>query len=75
MSGRFSEPAEGIHYEIYWLLDNGDEMKISAMRQLRMRIMKTIEETGREYYSVWRADDDSCFYYAQRDELYPVKAG
>jgi len=75
MSGRFSEPAEGVHYEIYWLLDNGDEMKFSAMKQQRARIMKTIEETGREYYSVWRADDDNCFYYALRDELYPVKAG
>ena len=75
MAGRFSEPAEGIHFEIYWILDNGDEMKLSAMKQQRARIMKTIEETGREYYSVWRADEDNCFYYAQRDELYPVKAG
>lgn len=75
MSGRFSEPAEGVHYEIYWLLDNGDEMKMSAVQQQRDRIMKTIEETGREYYSVWRSDDDNCFYYAHRDELYPVKAG
>jgi len=75
MSGRFTEPTEGVHYEIYWLLDNGDEMKMSAVRQQRNRIMKTIEETGREYYSIWRADDDNCFYYAHRDELYPVKAG
>ena len=75
MSGRFSEPTEGVHYEIYWLLDNGDEMKMSAMQQQRTRIMKTIEETGREYYSVWRSDGDNCFYYVNRDELYPVKAG
>ena len=75
MSGRFSEPTEGVHYEIYWLLDNGDEMKMSAVQQQRARIMKTIEETGREYYSVWRSDGDNCFYYVNRDELYPVKAG
>lgn len=75
MAGRFSEPAEGVHYEIYWVLDNGDEMKMSAMKQQRSRIIKTIEETGREYYSVWRADEDNCFYYVMRDELYPVKAG
>jgi hypothetical protein len=75
MSGRFHEPAEGVHYEIYWTLANGDEMKLSAVKQQRARIMKTIEETGREYYSVWRADTDNCFYYAFRDELYPVKAG
>ena len=42
MSGRFSEPTEGVHYEIYWLLDNGDEMKMSAVQQQRTRIMKTI---------------------------------
>ena len=75
MAGRFHEPAEGVHYEIYWVLSDGEEMKISAMQQQRNRIIKTIEETGREYYSVWRSDDDSCFYYAHRDELYPVKAG
>lgn len=75
MSGKFYEPAEGVHYEIYWTLANGDEMKLSAVKQQRSRIMKTIEETGREYYSVWRADTDNCFYYAFRDELYPVKAG
>jgi hypothetical protein len=75
LSGRFAEPAEGVHYEIYWLLDNGDEMKMSAMKQQRARIIKTIEETGREYYSVWRADGDNCFYYVLRDELYPIKAG
>lgn len=75
MAGNYSEPAEGIHYEIYWLLDNGEEMKMSAMKQQRARIMKTIEETGREYYSVWRADEDNCFYYVLRDDLYPVKAG
>jgi hypothetical protein len=75
MSGKFYEPAEGVHYEIYWTLANGDEMKLSAVKQQRARIMKTIEETGREYYSVWRADTDNCFYYAFRDELYPVKAG
>lgn len=74
LSGRYSEPAEGVHYEIYWILDDGTQMKIQAMKAMRNRIMKTIEETGREYYMVWRDDGDNCFLYATRDELYPVKA-
>jgi hypothetical protein len=74
LSGKYSEPTEGIHYEIYWLLDDGTQMKIQAMKNMRNRIMKTIEETGREYYMVWRDDGDNCFLYATRDELYPVKA-
>lgn len=73
LSGRYSEPAEGVHYEIYWVLDDGTQMKIQAMKTMRNRIMKTIEETGREYYVVWRDDGDNCFLHAMRDELYPVK--
>lgn len=71
---KFSEPVEGIHYEIYWTLPDDTEFKMSAMIRQRDNIIKTIEETGREYYSVWRSDDDGCFYYAHRNELYPVKA-
>jgi len=74
MSGKFSEPQEGVHYEIYWVLEDGTEFKLSAMKAIRNRIMNKIEETGREYYSVWRDDEDNCFLYAMRDELYPVKA-
>lgn len=75
MAGNYSEPALGVHYEIYWLLDDGSQMKLQAMKALRNKVMKTIEETGREYYMVWRDDGDNCFIYAMRDELYPVKAG
>jgi hypothetical protein len=74
LSGKYSEPTEGIHYEIYWVLDDGTQMKINAMKSVRNRIIKTIEETGREYYMIWRSDGDNCFIYATRDELYPVKA-
>jgi hypothetical protein len=74
MSGKYLEPAEGIHYEVYWVLEDGKEIKLSALRNLRDRVIKTIEETGREYYLVWREGDESAFYYAKRDELYPVKA-
>lgn len=73
LSGSHSEPKEGIHYEIYWILDDGTQIKLQAMKAMRNRIIKTIEETGREYYSVWRDDGDNCFLYAKREELYPVK--
>jgi hypothetical protein len=73
MAGKYSEPTEGIHYEIYWLLPDGTELKMQAMKAMRNRIMKTIEETGREYYMVWRDDGDSCFMYAMREDLYPIK--
>jgi hypothetical protein len=75
MSGRHSEPKEGVHYEVYWVLPDGLEIKLQALKSMRKRIMDTIETTGREYYSVWRADENNCFLYAMRDELYPVKAG
>lgn len=75
MAGNYSEPTQGVHYEIYWLLEDGSQMKMQAMKAMRNKVMKTIEETGREYYMVWRDDGDNCFLYAMRDELYPVKAG
>lgn len=75
LEGRFTDPAEGIHYEIYWHLEDGREMKMNAMIHLRNRIMKTIEETGREYYTVWKEDEYGGFCYAKRDELYPVRQG
>jgi hypothetical protein len=74
MSGKHIEPVEGIHYEIYWALEDGKEIKLSALKHVRNSIMKSIEETGREYYLVWREGEESAFYYANREELYPVKA-
>lgn len=75
LSGRFSEPAEGVHYEIYYVFPDGTEMKKSAVINLRNRIIKNLEETGRESYDIWRLDEYACSYPAHRDDLYPVKAG
>lgn len=74
LSGKHTEPVEGIHYEIYWVLEDNKEIKLSALRSIRDSINKIIEETGREYYRVWREGEESAFYHARRDELYPVKA-
>ena len=71
---KWQEPQEGIHYEIYWQFEDGTEMKLNAVKDVINKINKTIEETGREYYRVWRADDMGAFYTFTRDQLYPVKA-
>ena len=43
------------------------------MKRLRERIIKNIEETGREHYLVWRDDEQGGFYYFTRDKLYPIR--
>lgn len=73
LSGKYSEPTEGIHYEIYYSFSDGVEMKKSAVVALRSRILKNLEQTGREMYEIWRTDEFSCFYFAHRNHLYPVK--
>lgn len=74
MAGKYFEPAQGIHYDIYWVLPDGSEMKIDAMKQLRDRVMNNIEKTGREFYLVWKEGDHRGYYYVKREELYPIKA-
>jgi len=66
------EPKEGIHYEPYYILDDGSRWKRSAAEQHVKRISDIIEETGRESYVVYHIGD-YCYYaeYYRRD-LYPV---
>ena len=73
-AGNYYEPESDIHYNIYWVLPDGKEIKLDAMKKLREQTMNHIEKTGREYYRVWRDDEFKCFIYLSRDELYPVKA-
>jgi len=68
----YLEPKIGIHYEIYWVLEDGKEMKMSAVNRLRNNILAILEDTGREYYLVWRDDDYAGNYYLSREQLYPV---
>lgn len=70
---RFKQPQQGIHYEYYKELRDGSIMKFSAWKDLRDSILKSLEEYGKEYYRVWRIDDEKCFYYAKRDEILPIK--
>lgn len=72
LAGNHVDPTEGIHYEVYWVLEDGKEMKLNAMKRLRDSVMNVIEQTGREYYSVWRDDEQGGFYHLHRDQIYPV---
>jgi hypothetical protein len=72
-AGKYCDVTDGVHYEIYWQLEDGTEMKLSAMKDLRNRIIKSLEETGREYYLVWREDEQGGFYHFNRDSLYPIR--
>lgn len=74
LSGKYSEPTEGIHYDIYYVFPDGSELKKTAVIQQRNRIIKNLEETGRETYKIWRTDEFACSYFAHRNALYPVKA-
>lgn len=67
------EPVEDIHYTIYWTLEDGKEIKLSAMKRLRQQVIKNLEDTGREFYRVWRDDDYKRFVYLKRAELFPVR--
>ena len=77
MAGKYSEPAEGVHYEVYWMV--GDAVlptwKMSSFLQHRDKVSKVIEETGRESYLIYKKDDFGGYRFVTRDKLFPVKAG
>jgi hypothetical protein len=77
MAGKYSEPCEGIHYEIYWML--GGEVlptrKLKAFLHQREKVSKVIEDTGRESYLIYKTDDYGGYKTVTRDKLFPVKAG
>lgn len=73
-AGHYYEPTEGVHYETYWVLPNGTEIKLDALKRIREQVINHIEKTGREYYRIWRDDDHKCYLHLSRDELVPVKA-
>jgi len=75
MSGRYSEPTHGIHYEIYWMLE-GEVLptrKLDAFLRQREKVSKVIEETGRESYLIYKTDDYGGYKTVTRDKLFPVK--
>ena len=75
MAGRYHEPAQGVHYEIYWMKqsDTSPTFKLDAFLHHRNKISKIIEETGRESYLVYRTGDHGGYSNINRDQLYPVR--
>jgi len=75
-AGRYSEPAQGIHYEIYWMLE-GEVLptrKLNSFLHQRNKVSRIIEDTGRESYLIYRKDDHGGYMSVTRDKLFPVKA-
>ena len=76
MAGRYHEPVQGVHYEIYWMLD-GETLptrKLDAFLHQRNKVSKIIEETGRESYLAYQLGDTGGYATLKRDVLFPVKA-
>lgn len=70
---RYVEPQIGIHYEIYWELEDGSSWKIDALKNHVRRVETLIEETGRETYEVWIESEFSFKkMFVPRSELFPV---
>ena len=76
LAGKYAEPQQGVHYEIYWLLE-GETLptrKLDAFLRKRDNVSRIIEETGRESYLLYRQGDHGGYVSATRDQLFPVKA-
>ena len=66
------EPVEGIHFESYYVLDDGSEWKREAAQNFINRITKIIEETGRETYLVYHTGEYCYFAEYYRRDLFPI---
>jgi hypothetical protein len=72
-SSRHKQPVMGIHYQVYWELEDGTSWKLEALEGHVKRVEDLIAQTGRETYEVWIES-----YYAfrkifvPRAELFPV---
>ena len=75
MAGKYYEPALGVHYEIYWMLE-GETLptrKLDAFLHQRKKVSKIIEDTGRESYLTYQLGDHGGYATLNRDALFPVK--
>lgn len=66
------EPVEGVHFESYYELENGEEWKRGAVQYMISRINRVIEDTGRESYLIWHTGDSQYFGEYYRRDLFPV---
>jgi hypothetical protein len=49
---RFPEPVQGIHYEIYWILEDSSTWKLESLKAHIKRVETHLEEYGRESYNI-----------------------
>ena len=66
------EPVEGVHFESYYVLDDGSEWKREAAQNFINRVTKIIEETGRETYLVYHTGEYCYFAEYYRRDLFPI---
>ena len=72
--GEDYEGKEDVHWNIYWEYDDGQEWKEMAIKEAINKAETIIEETGREYYSVYVEGDYGHFRTELRHNLYPVRS-
>lgn len=65
---------EGIHFSVYWYLENGTQWGMAnAFQHHYTTIENSIMETGRESYEIWIDDPKvAAFYTVKREELMRV---
>lgn len=69
----YPDEVEGIHYEIYWELEDGTRWKLPSFKSHINRVQNLLIETGRETYSVWiEGDYGHRRVFVPRDKLFPV---
>jgi len=67
------EPVEGIHYEIYWILEDHSMLKMTAVKNIIKSIETHIEQYGREAYDLWiEGDYGHQRLQIPRHDLFPV---
>ncbi len=70
---KYPEPVEGIHYEIYWILEDSSMLKLGALKRLIKKTETHIEAYGREAYNIWIEGDAGHWRMdIPRHELFPV---
>jgi len=69
----YQQTREGVHYEVYWVYDNGKEMKRLAVQSIVNGIYDNIEKNGRESYLIWRLGDYARYIESSRENILPIE--
>jgi hypothetical protein len=71
--GKYSSPALDVHYQIYWILEDGSQWKLESLKHHINHIESMIEEYGRESYGIWVDGEHSYTkLFVPRHQLFPV---